>query len=374
MSLVSYDYGSNSESEDEDSPNEIGVNLSTPTSLTNDGKTMNISNNSDLPKNEPDLNGIVSSNTDHQIDEPGSSSMLDNGTGIFSSLPQVHAVKTFQEGAIEDFIPKAINVDKGKKKVKITIPSLSQFADEEGEKPAKKIKSMKGSSLLSLLPPVKGTVMTAKSFVPNVVANKNKNATPSTSVQSHNLVPDVIKKKANPRKTARIEKIQENREKTALSDVESDDDIEMPETFDDELWEKVCGRPKPKQIVREPVEESSSQVIDIAPEPEKQYDGLDNRAFKELVGKSKRPIGNIKLIDINEEEMLLDKDLWMVKSLTDPELAPKPEIDEPVDPTRRKKHHITYLVQQAKANEQELQNAWSASRNNKMATRAKYGF
>lgn len=114
------------------------------------------------------------------------------------------------------------------------------------------------------------------------------------------------------------------------------------------MWTKVCGRSKPKTVTAinsESVNSLSTEsigknwisrytdlhffyidkdllhtyievIVDIAPEPEKPYDGLNNTAFKELVGKSKMPIGNIKLIDINEEEILPDKDLWMTKSLT----------------------------------------------------------
>lgn len=68
--------------------------------------------------------------------------------------------------------------------------------------------------------------------------------------------------------------------------------------------------------------------------------------FKELVGNSKRRPENIKLIDINEDEVLPDKDQWLTKSLTDPSYAPKAVIDEPVNDTCRRKHHITYLAQQ----------------------------
>ncbi|RZB62194.1 PRCC domain containing protein [Asbolus verrucosus] len=140
------------------------------------------------------------------------------------------------------------------------------------------------------------------------------------------------------------------------------------------MWQKVCGRrSKPKEVIQPPEEVSDSKIINIAPEPVKPYDGLDNAAFKELVGKSKRPV-NIKLIDINEEEILPDKNLWLTKSLTDPDSAPKAVIENPVDPTRKKKHHITYLAEQAKVNEQELQSQWSANKYTRNQTRAKYGF
>lgn len=63
------------------------------------------------------------------------------------------------------------------------------------------------------------------------------------------------------------------------------------------------------------------------------------------MGSSKKPV-NVKLIDINEEEILSEKDTWMTKSLTDPECEPKYEVTDPVNNTCKKKHHITYLVQQ----------------------------
>lgn len=64
---------------------------------------------------------------------------------------------------------------------------------------------------------------------------------------------------------------------------ESDDEFgDMPETFDDETWEKVCAPKKrapkrPVEVVEEPSFAASSSV-EIAPEPEKPYEGLDNAA------------------------------------------------------------------------------------------------
>ncbi|KAJ8944142.1 hypothetical protein NQ318_013326 [Aromia moschata] len=356
MALVAYEYDSNSEDDTAEENIVIPVGENSP-------QTSSHPNNEASKEELTESKSIFSKNTEN----------------IFSNLPQTktYPVKIVED-QIEDFVPKLTASSKEKHKVKITIPSLSQFADiDNDEEPeTKRIKpSAQSSGLMSILPPVKGSVTTTKSFVPNVVATKTKNITSNNmSAKTTKMIPNVLKRKADSQKSIFLNKIQRKETKSTGSDIESDDDIDVPETFDDEMWEKVCGRPKPKQIVQQPEEELSEKSIDIAPEPEKPYDGLDNKAFKELIGKSKRPIGNIKLIDINEEEILPEKDLWMTKSLTDPEMAPKAQTENPVDPTRRKKHHITYLAQQAKANEQELQNAWSASKNNRMATRAKYGF
>lgn len=292
---------------------------------------------------------------------------------MFSLLPDTKqsekAVDTTKDDEIEDFIPKYKPTEKlkEKQKVKISIPSLSEFDPVDDDEPkAKKAKpSAKGSGLIGILPPVQGAPLTTKSFVPKVVTDKKP------IKQNTQLVPNVIRQKAAAKKAQILKKLIS---KGNSSDAESDDDFEMPETFDDEMWEKVCGRPKQKKTVQPEEPAVVEETINIAPEPEKPYDGLDNEAFKELVGKSKRPIGNIKLIDVNEEEIVPERDIWMAKSLTDPELAPKEEVENPVDPTRRKRHHITYLAQQAKANEQDLKNQWASSKNNRMATRAKYGF
>ncbi|CAH0547722.1 unnamed protein product [Brassicogethes aeneus] len=336
MALVSYDYESASGSEDEEDESSAVI-IPPP--------KPNILENEPIKEKSPE--------------PPGSSN-------LFAKLPESKIiVSDIVEDQIEDFIPKC---KPEKQKVRITIPSLSQFDHKEDDEPEhKKAKPLnKGSTLLSLLPPVKGTVMTNKSFVPNSVAQKKKSAPGS-------LVPHAVRKKAEAKKKAALEKATKPKAPVG-SDVETDDEeMEIPETYDDDMWEKVCGRPKPKPVVKEP-EEFIPMEINIAPEPEKPYDGLDNTAFKELVGKTKRPIGNIKLIDINEEEILLEKDIWMTKALTDPEMEPKQEEEEVVDPTRRKRNHITHLAQKAKASEQELKNQWGASRNNRLQTRAKYGF
>lgn len=63
---------------------------------------------------------------------------------------------------------------------------------------------------------------------------------------------------------------------------ESDDEFDdIPETFDEETWEKVCA-PK-KRTPKRPVEDEETSYavassVEIAPEPEKPYDGLDNAA------------------------------------------------------------------------------------------------
>nr|CAI5856767.1 unnamed protein product [Callosobruchus analis] len=382
MALVSYDY-SDSESEDEadeaTSSSCVIVKKNSQTSLVHTPPEANQGKDIDKPVDVDTIEESSTPTKSLKTENSTTAEQLENS--LFSKLPESKkSTEVIEEDQIEDFIPRP-KPAKVKEKVKILIPSLSEFADIEDDEPvAKKAKpSSKGSGLISLLPPVKSSIMSTKTFVPNVVANKSKATTVSTnqdkpSTSTSGMIPQAVRKKAD------VKKAQPNKlEQNDILESDDDEDMEIPETFDDEMWQKVCGRPKPKLPIivsqtTEPEQPMVTEPVNIAPEPEKPYDGLDNQAFKELVGRTKRPIGNIKLIDINEEDVLPEKELWMTKALTDPEMEPKKEIENPVDPTRRRKHHITYLAQQAKANEQELQNSWSSSKNNRMMSRAKYGF
>lgn len=291
---------------------------------------------------------------------------------LFSNLPESKPTTYISDenDKLEDFIPTLKSI-KEKKKVQITIPSLKDFEEPNDEEPLKKrVKpSPKGSGLLGILPPVQTAPLSNTTFVPKAVKKKNIPSTSTSSVPSTSMMPHSVRKNIEVKKALLAKS-------KAGSDSETDDeDIPIPDTFDDQMWEKVCGKPKAPAVikVREP-QPIEPEEFTIAPEPEKPYDGLDNEAFKELVGKTKKPIGNIKLIDINEDEIVSDKDTWMMKSLTDPDMAPKGQADDSVDPTRKRKHHITYLAQQARANEQELKSAWASSRQNRMMSRSKYGF
>ncbi|XP_066148428.1 uncharacterized protein [Euwallacea fornicatus] len=331
MALVAYDYGSESEPEIND--NEMEVTIAEP--ATEQSSTTIISNN------------------------------------LFSKLPSAKSQTSTQieeNDQLEDFIPTVKNI-KEKKKVLITIPSLSEFNDIKNDEPARKRAkaSAKGSGLLGMLPPVQAAPKSSTMFLPNIVA-KRSTKKPSTPPQAAKKA-GIIRNK--------VASVHQSRPGSG-SDTDTDsEDITVPEMFDDKMWEKVCGRPKvPKRIPKTQVllQLEPPAEFSTAPEPEKPYEGLNNVAFKELVGKVKKPMGNIKLIDINEEEIMPDKDLWMTKSLTDPELQPKATPEEVLDPTKKRKHHITYLAQQAKANEQEYKAAWATSKNNRMMSRAKYGF
>lgn len=219
-----------------------------------------------------------------------------------------------------------------KQKIKISVPSLAQFdSDDDDDDTVQKVPKVisKASGLFALLPPPKGTPLSNKSFIPNVLTRKS------------NLKPPTKQKKPAPPKPVNVKQNAESDDEDIMKDI--------PETFDEETWKKVCAPTKKpqKRTINDNKNIYIEQTnIEIAPEAPQPYEGLDNDAFKQLVGSSKRRKENIKLIDINEDEVLTDKDLWITKSLTDPNMVPKEDVEDPVNDTCRRKHHITYLAQQ----------------------------
>ncbi|XP_022915341.2 uncharacterized protein [Onthophagus taurus] len=308
---------------------------------------------------------------EHEVRENGK--VIIPEKGLFTSLPQPNVQNNTDEVTEEEdeFLKKKeVGMDKPpKQKIKITVPLPSDFSDEEDEggNLKKKQKTLsKSSGLFAILPPPKTQPITTKHFVPNSV---KRNLTPRNATQN---VKNPKINKAPPTKP---------KKEIVPEELESDDEDlkDIPDTFDEETWQKVCGKVKKpiKPIIEVVSEPGNEAVIEIAPEPVKSYQGLDNKAFKELMGANHKRKGqqqNINIVDINEEEILPDKDVWMTKALTDPELSAKYVVKDPVNDTCKRKHHITYLAQQAKANEQELQNQWASNRFTRQKTQAKYGF
>lgn len=113
--------------------------------------------------------------------------------------------------------------------------------------------------MFSILPEPKGSPVTTKSFVPNVLVKKT------------NKAKSLVKR---PEQTIDL-KIKANGE------AESDDEFtKPPETFDVETWKKVCGR---KRKVSKPISTvapvmNTTNIIDLAPEPEVVNNKLDNQA------------------------------------------------------------------------------------------------
>ena len=81
---------------------------------------------------------------------------------------------------------------------------------------------------------------------------------------------------------------------------------------------------------------------------------------------------NMKIVDINEDDMKGDPMVWLTKAMTE-EQAPRPSNNGPKG-LARSRHQITYLAHQAKERDWELRQEWATSRENRRASANKYGF
>ncbi|KAF2881249.1 hypothetical protein ILUMI_24929 [Ignelater luminosus] len=249
---------------------------------------------------------------------------------------------------------KPVNSSKMHRSIKISIPSLNDFSDdEETEVKIKSKQLFDSASLLTLLPLPKRKFLSNTSFVPNIL---NKKARTSTTLQQKST-------------TTKIKDDQE---------LYSDDDSEIPETFDEEIWKKVCKKQKIYEIsfVQEYKTcslQKHTNIVQLAPEVHKPYVGLNNKAFQDIVKQKQELKKRGKVIHEHGDEIRPEKAQWL-KSLTDPRYEPKTTIQDPVNNTCKMKNHITALAQKALANDQELQLKWSENRYNRRLTQAKYGF
>ncbi|KAK4871592.1 hypothetical protein RN001_015716 [Aquatica leii] len=316
----------------------------------------------------PELNGTCvlikpNNNAQHNVNST-------QNQNLFATLPQpIVAVEAEQVEEDDEFLhKKETPIEKPQKRIQINIPSLSSYSSDEDEKPPDRKNKKSVSGLFAVLPPPKLTPLSNTSFVPNIVQKKGNKRLPGK------LPPKKQPTKVENRKRPATSS---NPPNDCLSDSNDEEDIEIPETFDDETWMKVCGKKKKTEPKHSPehslMPETENTSVVSAPEVDQPYAGLDNKAFKELVGSSKRIPENIKFIDIHEDAIRPDKEVWL-KSLTDPNFEAEAAVEENVDNTRKSKNHITALAQKALANDKELQMRWSENRFNRKQTQAKYGF
>lgn len=82
-----------------------------------------------------------------------------------------------------------------------------------------------------------------------------------------------------------------------------------------------------------------------------------------------------QILDLHEHDIKPDNKEWYQNALLQ---GTGPEEQEAVKAVPggilKRKHQITYLAQQAKANEQQLKNLWAQNRATRQQTQSKYGF
>ncbi|XP_075992048.1 uncharacterized protein LOC142987274 [Anticarsia gemmatalis] len=385
MALVAYDNSDSSDYEEEDNE--------TPTVVVLNNKT---ESKTGLKLPEP------KTHTTQAIikeEEPQES----NGPALFNLLPQPSKKKPAVIEEDDEFLHKKEDVGSVKPKAKITVPSLSDFKDVENSTPVAKPKAPNGkkSGLLSMLPqPRNGVTATTRSLIPNVLTKR-----PTPAPVKKNPLPTPIKKaKINPTPL-----INDYSDDSDNEEVETDffsinkpvdipEDVEMPldiETSTSTENSTIAKKPrgiesffkKEESHVQLEAEYDNSIAESEAGSSYSEYSAessntqeavLDEEAILKLCGtRGKRKREDIQIVDINQQEVLADAREMLLKGLMDDTSkrvsSSKKKGNEPTSQQRRK-HQITYLAYQAKANEADLQNQWANSRMSKRQTQAKYGF
>lgn len=295
---------------------------------------------------------------------------------------------------------------KSRQPVKITIPSLRDFDTEVGPTVMNQVprpQPAKGSSLMNLLPPPKVSLGGGKGGL-----SASLPAASGGGASKPAMIPHAVKKKMDSKKlrpTATATTSASTSSKSALpglgySDDSDDGDTEdffslseskkkLPEISAKEIQNMVARKSASLAAASQKLDKdmaerkrqaeeeyevqqqvSASRYAAAQAEYRKQMD------LQALCGSQAKRARNeqIEFIEISQEDVLPTKDEWLRSQLTGAtEYQPKGLVGYD-EPGGKKKHQITYLAYQAKANEAELQAMWSANRNSRQQTQNKYGF
>lgn len=305
---------------------------------------------------------------------------------------------------------------KERKKVKIFVPSLSEFSDDEEEEeskepPKKKLNPSKGGSgLFSVLPEPKHLTAkeTGRSLVPHVLTKrptqpkKPQAKTPKAAVATAGVGTSPATKVAG-------HASDEEEDETPAGTIDFFS-LSEPTSIDPgmagkglvthqapaaagaaaaapyvlpirEVAEAPFNQPEqPSSVVEQQYQdyemEGSSDMVPNPPQPEATTTGgIDEATILRLAGKRGRAEA-INFIDVNADDALLTRHEWMTKALT--EEKPMHGFSKKREglPTQKQKqkHQITYLAHQAKERELDLKNTWAQNKMTKMQSQAKYGF
>ncbi|XP_034483080.1 uncharacterized protein LOC117788424 [Drosophila innubila] len=466
MSLVAYAASSDEESDNEEESAGTQVELLKPTSKTNENKVNlkteatngHISDEDDdyiprevsLQELKPSSGRLTLSLPKPKVaatpmsvedEEEAVEQADDQVTQAFAKLPmprQVATARAFIEEVDDEFLHKKAGSEALEKpppppaavktKVKISIPSLREFADVDKEQAEKQqqgrqaqVKPVKGSGLLSMLPQAKSErVFTKRSDpVPVKSADVSLPAASGPKVTAKPaFVPDTVKLRRAAHNTEGIDRInvqpgkqtEKKRQATAtlvsVSDSEEDEDEDsagdffslnseqqLPEVSSNEINALVAKRAAKmveasnkflaEQSERAAAEaEAAEQQTEELRQAQKRYQEqqLNAEAMDALVGKNakrrRKEAKEMQVIDISGTQVMPDRDEWMRTALASATTFQPTGVltDEEHAPGTRRKHQITYLAHKAKANEAELQAMWSANRQTRRDTQNKYGF
>lgn len=299
----------------------------------------------------------------------------------------VQSQASFIEEEIDEFLTrKAVAVEKPPAKVKITIPCLSEFKDLEchrNRSSKNEVTGTKFGGLLSLLPKPKSDIF-----------NNQPTRTDSVQVKTKSntfLIPESVKKKIVVSKASDTSsKISLKNKLVSISD--SDDSEEETDFFS--LQKEVVLPKVNLQEIDEMVSRKAAKIAEAFTKAEakvkiveesSQYIAQDeeqpfnkHEAITVLSGHKeakRRKVEEVEFIEISGDQVMPNRSEWYRTALaSSTSYQRRGIVDEEDQPGTRRKNQITYLANQALANDSELQAMWSENRANRRATQNKYGF
>lgn len=399
MSLVAYAASSDEEDSDkesdtteENSTDSNNVNISsgfTPKESVDSKTESDISITQSPSTDSPELIPTTSTQLKLNLPAPSISSSIETIVENDDEFLRKKAVPT-------QLPPPPKNnkmIPRKREKVKIIIPALSEFEDNTAKRNICTVAPQpqngnKSCGLLNLLPKPKLELLSmgmkkisTTSMVPHSVTKKqSSDSIPSGSTLSTTSKPTI---KSIP-------------SKIPLANDSDDDDnddedffslntaADLPEANLQKINELVANKMASisNAMKHKLVNENESENNDLSTNAEEIHEPIaskmDQKTMEALCGSSakrSRKYEDVNIIDISDDQVLPNRDEWLRQQLTSKtEYQPKGLVDEEPGAGTRKKHQITYLAHQARANEQELQAMWAANRHARRLTQNKYGF
>lgn len=285
-------------------------------------------------------------------------------------------------------LPVPKNVKKGP--VKITIPSLSDFKEEDkkGDQKIPTVQPNKGSSLLSMLPrPKTGPASTVTKLPESSKSSITSTSTaPSTSKKSVPMIPYSLmnkKKQTTQKKKPQKQEDSDSDEEAGSSSFFSfAGDEKLPEVSQNEINSMVAKKAAKmnefiKKLDKEDEEVQEDQQ-ELEPQPISNIDDSDRTAFNALMGESKAKrtkLNEIQFVELSAQEVLPDRNEWLQKTLRgETQFLATGNIEKGPNALAKRKHQISYLSMRAETNEAELEAMWASNRQTKRESKSKYGF
>lgn len=405
MSLVAYAASSDEDSDDEEI-NKLEMQTTKKTIettmeelATNNGRN----NNKTLHLPQPKANIVeITENAELNLNLP-------QPKKIFNSIIEEKDDEFLHKKVAPTLIEKPVPLKRSlnnKQPVRITIPSLAEFEDSSDDR-GKMVKvaanPSKSNSLLGMLPPPKFAAVLGKSEMnasPNEPFKKSTTITKTTSLVPHSVANKLKLNASKPKPNANVTNSSALDLSYNNSDESDDEDCgdffslnheeKLPEVSQSEInamvTKKAAQMAKFSKNLNERIQitgaDSRMQIDELEseqPSTSKLVQYRDEINIEALVGTraaKRMKKEDIQFIDISQDEVKLNQEEWLRNQLTqETEFQPTGRLvgDGPGAGTK-KKHQITYLAYQAKANEQELQAMWAANRHTRRQTQSKYGF